>query len=242
MNRKLKIALYILLAAAAVAGVIWANVARLNSPVRELNVELEYPNGDTLVTADEIANLVQDQMPHLMTQLVKEVDESRVQAIAETSPYLCQCDVSVSVGRDIVIRAHQRRPIALVFDGKAQYYIDTTGIHMPVSTHSDPDIIIASGEIAGSATAFEYVRRMANFLYEHQEYSPLFDQIYIDKHRDIYLTPKLGKHVVLVGDTTDLDTKISNLMAFYQRGMKKTGWDTYSMIILKYHGQVIGRK
>lgn len=242
MNPKLKIALCTLLAILAAAGVVWANVARLNSPVKNIEVQIDYPSSDTLVTSQEVAQLVQDQMPHLMTQLVKEVDENRILGVLETSPYLIESDVSVSVGRSIIVRTHQRKPVARVFAGSAQYLIDTAGHHMPVSQHSEPDLVIANGFIKGSEEASENVRIMAQYLDTHPDYARLFDQIYIDPKHDISLVPKLGSHIILIGPAENLDIKFDNLMAFYKKGMQKTGWDTYSVISLKYDGQVICKK
>ena len=80
---------------------------------------------------------------------------------------------------------------------------------------------------------------MAKYLFQHQRLAPLFDQIYRDAKGDLYLTPKLGSHVVQIGSAQQLDEKFRNLMAFYTRGLPQVGWETYSQISVKYHGQVV---
>lgn len=242
MNRKAKIAIYCAIGVIAILGVVWANYARLNSQIRGIEVEIDYGGFPALVTDDDVRTLLQHKMPHLSSQIVKEVDTEKVRKAVATSPYLYQPNVEVSVGRNVIVRAHQRRPVAKVFDNDSVFYIDSVASKIPLSEHADPDILIANGQFAGKKHNLSNVSAVATFISNNEDYKNLFDQVYEDDIHDIYLVPKLGSHVVLLGDTTNLDTKFSNLMAMYQRGMKKTGWDTYALVNLKYEGQVICRK
>lgn len=83
---------------------------------------------------------------------------------------------------------------------------------------------------------------MASFLHDNKQYDDVFDQICIDNAGDICLVPKLGDMTVVVGDTNDLDKKFENLWAFFEQGISQTGWDTYSVINLKYRDQVVCTK
>ena len=78
--------------------------------------------------------------------------------------------------------------------------------------------------------------------HSHPDLSPLFDQIYRDAKGDLYLTPKLGNHLVQVGNVERLDDKFHNLIAFYTRGLPQVGWDKYSQVSVKYRGQVVCTK
>lgn len=241
MRKSLKISLYVLVIILVFVGVVWSNYHRANSLVRGLEVTIRYDDCDTLVTSEDVEALVQQQLPHMLTQLVKEVDKSQVKSAVEKSPYLQKCDVNVTVGRKIVVRGLQRRPIVRVFGDTSEFYMDSVGVMMPMSEHNEMDVIVASGNLK-SKQSIATVCMLATYLYNHEEYKSLFDQIYLEKNGDIYLIPKIGGHVVLLGDTSYLDEKMSNLMVMYRKGMQKTGWDTYKMINLKYKNQVICRK
>jgi cell division protein FtsQ len=80
---------------------------------------------------------------------------------------------------------------------------------------------------------------MALFFDQHPEVSPLFDQIYRDASGDLYVTPKLGSHVVQVGSAENLEEKFDNLIALYTRGLPQAGWETYKQVSVKYRGQVV---
>lgn len=242
MNPKAKIALYVAIAVLAIVGVVWANFARLNSTVRNIDVQITYDCADTLVKPADVERLLLKQMPHIKAQLVKEVETDQVLRCIQKSPYLHQTQISVSMSRDIVIRTHQRTPIAQIFTGKSSFFIDSTATRMPLSEYSTPDVIVANYQDSTSKHSLAAISHVANFLHSHPEYADIFDQIYEEHNHDLYLVPKLGSHVVLLGDTNDLDTKFHNLITVYRKGMQKKGWDTYKLINLKYKGQVICRR
>lgn len=239
MNQKTKIALYILIGVLAVVGVVWANIARLNSTVRDIDVQIRYAEADTLITPADVEQYVLQQMPTLKSQLIKEVNPEEVLQTVSKSPYLHHTEVSVSMSRHIVIRTCQRTPVARIFGRKGDYYIDSTCTQMPLSPHSQPDIIMANYSDTASRHNIRSICMVATYLHHHPQYGELFDQIYEESNHDLYLVPRLGQHVVLLGDTTDLDTKFFNLITLYRKGMKKTGWDTYSLVNLKFRGQVV---
>ena len=165
-----------------------------------------------------------------------------VLSVVEKSPYLQQCDAHMSVSRNIVIRGTQRRPVVRVFKDTMEFYMDSVGKVMPLSRYNNMDVIVANGDFKSRKTNLRDVCKLATYIYRHEEYQPLFDQIYIKGNGDLYLVPKVGDHVVLLGDMKDLDRKMHNLMAMYHKGMKKTGWNEYVEINLKYNNQVICSK
>ena len=57
-----------------VAVVVSANVWRNRSQVRNIRVEIAYAGGDTLVTPQQVASLVQDKYPGMMTSRLRDVD------------------------------------------------------------------------------------------------------------------------------------------------------------------------
>jgi cell division protein FtsQ len=67
-------------------------------------------------------------------------------------------------------------------------------------------------------------------------------QIYVDDKHEIELIPRVGSHRILLGDADSLETKFSNLLAFYKQAIPKVGWDAYKVINIKYANQVVGVK
>lgn len=219
--------------------VLMANIWRHRSLVHDIRVEIDYPDGDTLITPDQVAAIILDTMPQLTQTTLHDVSLETVEKVASTSPYLTQCQASTSIGGDVVLYARQRRPIVRICSSQEEYYLDDHGAKMPESPIGSADGIVANGNLGNGIND---IWTLAAYLDKHSDLSPLFDQIYRDSRGDLYLTPKLGSHLVQVGDTSNLDHKFHNLIAFYTRGLPQAGWDTYSQVSLKYHNQVVCTK
>ena len=69
--------------------------------------------------------------------------------------------------------------------------------------------------------------------------SSLIGQININKENEIELIPNTGNHLVIIGDTSNLEAKFAKLIIFYDRVLSKKGWDLYSTINLKFDKQII---
>ncbi|MBR1834203.1 MAG: hypothetical protein IJ785_01660 [Bacteroidales bacterium] len=225
-----------------VALIIAANVWRGRSQVRSVRVDIDYCGADTLVTPQQVADLVLRSMPDITSQRLRDVDLSQVAKAAVASPWLLRCEAGTSIGGTVVVHGVQHRPIVRVCSRNGEYYLDDRGYRVPVSAVGSADLIVASGNIPPKGKGLRDVWTLASYLDGHEQLAPLFDQIYRDAKGDLFLTPKLGNHVVQIGPPDELDSKFVNLMAFYNNALPQAGWETYRQISVKYRGQVVGQR
>ena len=243
MKKKSKIVIPLILLL-LVALVVCANIWRRQSAVRQVRVEIDYCGADTLVHADRVEAYIQKKMPDLAKQQLQDIDLHRIDSLIDSTPFLHHTQTSATIGGSIVVYALQRRPLVHVCAQGEEYYLDDHCGRMPLSQHGFANVIIANGSISNkpNSKSQKQVWQLASYLDSHPDLAPLFDQIYRDSKGDLFLTPKLGNHVVQVGNTDNLDEKFSNLMAFYSRGLSQTGWDTYRQVSVKYREQVVCTK
>jgi cell division protein FtsQ len=68
-------------------------------------------------------------------------------------------------------------------------------------------------------------------------------QIYFSDDKGIELIPRVGNHVIVLGDVSDLDEKFSKLKIFYRDGLERTGnWNDYTYIDLQFKNQIVCTK
>ena len=128
---------------------------------------------------------------------------------------------------------------------------------MPTSSLGSQNVILASGYIKGKIkkdislvndTAdmtnndIYKIYKLTSYLLDNDVLKHLFDQIYISQIGDIELVPKVGNHIVVLGDIDNLDEKFENLLAVYKEGFVNLGWDKYVKLNLKYKNQVVCTK
>ena len=69
----------------------------------------------------------------------------------------------------------------------------------------------------------------------------MIEQIDITAQRSFEMIPKIGNQLIVFGDATDTDAKLSKLKLFYKEIMVKAGWNTYSVINVQYRNQVVAK-
>lgn len=248
MKRSVKISLIVLGAALLAVLVVVLNVSRSNSQVRGLEADIRYGSTPVLVSGQTVVDSVVAALPTLMQQQVKAVDCEAVAEAARRVPFLTNVSASVSVSGRVVVRADQRRPIARLFHGDRELYLDREGAVFPVSRVGNCNVLVAGGDFSAPLrpdsldAQLTALWQVASYLDSESRYSKLIDQIFVERDGDIMMVPKVGDHVVELGDANDLDGKFANLVAFYRKGMPRAGWDTYSKISLKFKGQVVCTK
>ena len=68
------------------------------------------------------------------------------------------------------------------------------------------------------------------------------EQIYFNSEKEIIITPKMGNHIIELGNVRMLDKKLGNLKAFYTEALNTVGWDKYSKLNVKISNKVICTK
>ena len=83
---------------------------------------------------------------------------------------------------------------------------------------------------------------LATFIVKDEFFKAQIEQIYITDSKEIELIPKVGNHIIIFGSIQDIEEKLEKLKLFYTKGLKKTGWNKYKTINLKFRNQIVCTK
>ncbi|MEO9077218.1 MAG: hypothetical protein ABI263_07975 [Gelidibacter sp.] len=150
-----------------------------------------------------------------------------------------RAQVYITVDGTLVAEIEQKKPIARV-STNASYYIDDRGSYMPLSTNYTSRVPLVTGfvvknELYNVFTVAEKVQSDA-FLKTH------VTEIYQNENGSIDLKFRLNDFKIQLGSLDKLDKKINNLKAFYQKAMKDSTLNSYSVVNLRFDKQVICTK
>ena len=56
------------------------------------------------------------------------------------------------------------------------------------------------------------------------------------------MVPRVGKHIVYLGQPQNVKNKLERLRKFYRHGLNKVGWNKYSRINVEYGNQIICKR
>lgn len=85
----------------------------------------------------------------------------------------------------------------------------------------------------------------------------LFVQVYLDKNNEYTFVTNIGGHLIKFGklhyeektveygyveDDFSIQTRLTKLKAFYEKGISQKGWNIYKIVDLRYKGQIVCTK
>lgn len=229
----------------------------------ELVIEVRDSLGQNFIEDRDLRELIQDKFGAPEGKYLRNINTSLLEKIINNNPYVADAEVFSSVNGKLIIEVEQRRPLIRVINfNEESFYIDGEGRYMPLSDKYTARVPIANGfifnkeserqvSILSSAEASDSIRYhsaadkvfiVASFISKSEFWSSQIEQVYINAEGEIELIPKVGKHVILLGDAGNLDKKFEKLFQFYTEGLNKTGWNKYSHINLKYTNQIVCTK
>jgi cell division protein FtsQ len=81
-----------------------------------------------------------------------------------------------------------------------------------------------------------------NHIEDDSFWSAQIDQIHVDGNSEINLIPRVGNHLVHLGTIENVEDKLRNLGAFYEKVLPEVGWNKYRIINLEYKDQIVCKK
>ncbi len=141
----------------------------------------------------------------------------------------------------------EREPIARIFTiGGNSFYIDSSCMVLPLSNKFSARLPIVTSYVSENKVASKAdsallndIKNISIKIAADTFLMAMIEQIDILPNRTFEMTPKIGKQVIIFGDATDIDLKLSKLKMFYKNIMTLSGWNKYSKINLQYKNQVV---
>jgi cell division protein FtsQ len=226
-------------------------------------VRIDYGNADTLITKEDVYDLVKRTGNLLKGERLGNIDIELIEREIRHQPYVAHAEVFMTLNGVVEINVLQRQPILRVFNQKGEsYYLDGLGRLLPLNPAFSARVMVATGfidEVFSKRADFiqdsvkrrdsaEYrsvminLYKLATYIIKDKFLRAQFEQIYVDKQGEFELIPRVGNHVVLFGKSYDIEDKFERLCAFYKYGLSRTGWTRYNIINVKFRNQVVCSK
>nr|WP_262917164.1 cell division protein FtsQ/DivIB [Subsaxibacter sp. CAU 1640] len=167
------------------------------------------------------------------------IDLNDLESALNSNPMIKQAQVYINVDGQLTAEINQKKPIARVATN-ASYYIDDDGTYMPLSTNYSARVPLVTGfveknnlynlaVVARKVQADEFLKN--NVVEIHQ-----------NENKSIDLRFRKDDFTIQLGSLKNLDKKINNLKAFYQKAMRDSTLNKYSVVNLRFDKQVICTK
>lgn len=229
----------------------WASLqsAGKNRLIHKIEIKISPDSGVYFLTSQDVSNLLTETVGNPAGKSLSQLDIGRIEGKLKKMPQVEKAQVYVSLNGTLSIQLLQRKPVLRVINLYGEdYYLDSNGIKIPAMGSKSPDVLIANGMIREKlgdsskvhSPVLRHLLKTAVFITADPYWNAMFEQCHVDNSGDILLLPRLGRHSIVTGTSENLDLKMRNLRVFYEKALPAAGWDTYSIINLKYKDQVVG--
>jgi len=201
---------------------------------------IKFKGENTLFITHETVSKLLIQNKQKVTNVPKEIlDLNGLETALNSNPMIKHAEVYVAVNGGITVDIIQKRPIARV-NTNVSYYIDDQGSIMPLSPNYTARVPLVTGKI--KKNKLNHVFKVAKKVQEDEFLAKHVVEIHQIESNDISLKLRQYDFYVSLGNTQELDKKINNLKAFYQKALKDKTLNSYSNVNLRFGNQVVCTK
>ena len=232
---------------AAIAYLIFALTA-INKPkegqvCQGLDIHVVVPDSSlsSFVNENEVRELLVSHKLFPEGRAMEKIDLAQLTSVLTSCPYIEDALCYVTADSRITMQVTPRVPVLHVINTAGEdFYIDRKGHIMPRGHHC-ADLIVMTGHV-NRATAGALYAPMGVALSKDTFWNRQIEEIHVTDAGELEITPRVGDHIIQLGDTSDLSGKLSRMRIFYTEGLNKAGWNRYKTINLKYNNQVIATR
>lgn len=205
----------------------------------------------------DVLAIIEDHGIKTKGEPLESINTLLIERVLHQSPVVRNVAAYTTIRGQLIIEVEQRMPIVRVIDRSLQqYFIDEEGVVLPDRIKQIAHVLVANGNIPpivakpGSKifqTATDSVKTtstlqniflVAAFIAQDEFWKAQVEQIYVNDKGDILLVPRIGGHVIVFGDASDLREKFVKLKSMYY-AFNQIGWNQYKVLNLKYKNQIV---
>ena len=191
------------------------------------------------ISAQTVSKLLIQNEQSVTDKPKETLDLNQLEAALNSNPMIKSAQVFMLVDGTLKVEIEQKEPIARVSTHES-YYIDNQGKFMPLSKNHSARVPFVTGNI--KKDDLTNVFTVANKVYYDDFLRKNVVQINQNEDKTVWLKFRGCNFVVELGKTKQLDKKINNLKAFYNKALKNNLLNSYSKVNLKFDNQVVCTK
>lgn len=169
-----------------------------------------------------------------------------VEKMFENDPYIKDAQVNIDHNGKLSIQLQERHPLMRILTDDAAFYLDDTGVSVPLSTHYSARVPIILLPQEGNQWLTDKKRKeLVNLVDEINAMDfmkALVDQVEVMPTGEYEIIPLLGHERIKIGSAEELKEKFKNISLFYKKEIGKGKWSTCKYIDARYKGQIICEK
>ena len=193
------------------------------------------------LTDKDVRQLLIEEKIDPTGQDLANVNTRDIEERLQTKEFIDHVEVYKTQGGNVVIDLRQRFPVLHVLASNgSNYYVDESG-KLLSNTNYACDLIVATGSIS-PAYAKRVLAPIGNILVNDGFWYNQIVQINILPDSTVEMVPRVGEHILYLGQPVGVKRKLERLRKFYVYGLNEAGWNKYKRISAEFDNQIICKR
>ena len=208
---------------------------------REVKINIIDGTGNGFLNVNEVKMQLQHAKIYPLGDRMSDVCTRQIEETLLKSPLVDRVECYKTHSGHVFINLTQRTAVMRIMANNGEsYYIDNLGAIIP-SKNNSTDLIVATGDIK-QKYAQTALKQFGLLLLDDPFWHSQIEQINVLPDGSVEMIPRVGNHIVYLGQPTHLKEKLTRLEKFYRYGLSKAGWNKYSYINIEFNNQIICKR
>ncbi len=175
-----------------------------------------------------------------MNLKIDSINLTRVEEDISKNPFVRSVKAYHDLNGKVYIDLVQKIPVMRLIGGDYSYYLDEFGCKMPISSKFSSKVLTVQGielKKKHDELLLLWSKIQRNKLLKAQIVG-----IFVDSEGEYTLNVQFGDFKVILGGIDQLDDKLFKLEHTFREILNTAGWESYSLINLKFKDQVVCTK
>ncbi len=213
----------------------------LSNVCNEVNIDIQDGMVQGFLNANEVRSQLQRAKLYPLGDPMEQINTRAIEENLLKNPFVEKAECYKTQTGRVNIQMVQRLPVIHVKANNGDdYYVDEYGNMMQNTTYAS-DLAVATGYIT-KKYAQRVLTKIGKYLIEHPLWRSQIQQVNVLSDGTVEAVPKVGEHIIYLGEPVNIDKKFVRLEKFYRYGLCHAGWNKYSYINLEFNNQIICKK
>ena len=206
-----------------------------------VKVTIEKGMIEGVLTAADVTRMLNEGRVNPIGKSMADVNLRTMEELLERQELIENAECYKAQNGLVNIRVTERVPVVRVLAANGDdYYVDKDGRTLQ-NTGYVCNLMVATGNISRpfASTVLAPLGRiiMADDFWRNQ-----IEQINVLPDNTLEMVPRVGEHIIYLGQPVGVVKKLERLRKFYQYGLSQAGWNKYSRISVEYSNQIVCKK
>lgn len=229
---------------------IAANGNKKNNTCAGHLINITRSNQVSIISEEDVLRRVEGLIGGIpRSRKLDQFDLRSLESVISKNPWTKTAELWFDSKNILHIKVSEKKPVARVItrEGNA-FYLDEELNQLPLSPAFSLRLPVFTGfperqkPSKKDSLLMKEIISISAVIHKNEFWKAQVSQVDITSDKEFEMIPLVGDHVVKFGSADNIEEKFERLFIFYKNVMSRTGMNAYSVVDVRFEGQVVARR